>query len=138
MNLKLIQTLSLREKKSLLERALKLQEETGELAEQILIHRQASGTKHKKKKLDGIREEAIDVILVALSIFFLENGSIAELAQLLESKAKIWKQRQLINEGGNQVTNGAGEVKPDRSAPGSPKTHRLWGWGSGSSEEEHS
>ncbi len=58
--------------------------------------------------------------------------------EVYEKAHPLANQEDNINEGGNQVTNGASEVKPDRSAPGSPKTHRLWGWGSGSSEEEHS
>ena len=65
MNLKEIQKLSLDEKKNLLERTIKLQEETG------------------------------DVTLVALSIFFLEGGTPPELLKVLKEKAKKWKKFQV-------------------------------------------
>jgi len=94
MNLKEIQLLSLKESKTLLERCVKLQEESGELAEQILIAAKASGSQRKKASIQGIKEEAADVLLVALSIFFKDGGTIAELKKLLSEKAKKWKKYQ--------------------------------------------
>ena len=91
MNLKEIEKLSLAEKKNLLERTVKLQEETGELAEQVLIAAKASGSQYKKGQKDAIKQEAVDVTLVALSIFFLEGGTPEELRKIVKIKAAKWK-----------------------------------------------
>ncbi|MBS0603597.1 MAG: hypothetical protein JSS60_01015 [Verrucomicrobia bacterium] len=94
MNLSEIQKLSLKEKKNLLERTIKLQEETGELAEQVLIAAQSSGSHYKKSAKDGIQHEAIDVALVALSIFFLEGGTPSQLEKAMKAKMAKWKRFQ--------------------------------------------
>ena len=91
MNLEEIEKLSLAEKKSLLERTVKLQEEAGELAEQVLIASKASGSQYKKSQRNAIKQEAVDVTLVALSIFFLEGGTPSELSKIVKSKAAKWK-----------------------------------------------
>jgi NTP pyrophosphatase (non-canonical NTP hydrolase) len=94
MNLKEIRTLSRKEKKGLLERTIKLQEETGELAEQVLIAAKSSGSQYKKSTKAAIKEEAVDVITVALSIFFLEGGTEAELEKIVKAKTAKWKRHQ--------------------------------------------
>jgi NTP pyrophosphatase (non-canonical NTP hydrolase) len=91
MDLEKIQKLSLEEKKNLLERTIKLQEETGELAEQVLIAHQSSGSQYKRASKDAIKKEAADIILVALSIFFLEGGTPKEFEKILKTKATKWK-----------------------------------------------
>jgi NTP pyrophosphatase (non-canonical NTP hydrolase) len=91
MDLEKIQKLSLEEKKNLLERTLKLQEETGELAEQVLIAHKSSGSQYKKPNKDAIKKEAVDVTLVALSIFFLEGGTPKQLKKILKAKTTKWK-----------------------------------------------
>jgi NTP pyrophosphatase (non-canonical NTP hydrolase) len=97
MNIKHIQDLSLSESKNPLERFLKLSEECGELAQEILIARNASGFHNKQAGPDGIKGEAVDVLLVALSIFFCHNGSIEELNALVDSKSLKWQKAQVIN-----------------------------------------
>lgn len=92
-DLSLIKELSLKEPKSILERFLKLSEECGELAEEILIERKASGFQHKSST-DGILGESVDVLLVAFSIFFKNGGSIEELNELIEKKAAKWQRYQ--------------------------------------------
>jgi NTP pyrophosphatase (non-canonical NTP hydrolase) len=94
MDLKQIQQLSLDEKKNLLERTIKLQEESGELAEQVLIAQNASGSQYKQTTKNAIKEEAADVTLVALSIFFLEGGTPDELEKILAEKGAKWKKFQ--------------------------------------------
>jgi NTP pyrophosphatase (non-canonical NTP hydrolase) len=89
-----IEQLSLNEKKSLLEKMVKLQEECGELAQEVLIHSKSSGSQHKEIGADGIKGECIDVILVALSIFFKEGGDVEECLALLNLKASKWKKHQ--------------------------------------------
>ena len=97
MNLELIKSLSLNESKNILQRFLKLSEEAGELAQEILISQQASGFHEKKAGPDGICGEAVDVILVALSIFFQHGGSLEELDKISHQKSLKWQKAQNIS-----------------------------------------
>ncbi len=92
-DLSLIKELSLKETKTTLERFLKLSEECGELAEEILIERNVSGFQHKSST-DGILGETVDVLLVAFSIFFKEGGSLQDLTELIEKKTAKWQRYQ--------------------------------------------
>jgi len=73
---------------------IKLQEEVGELAQEILISQKSSGLEHKTTGKDGIPGECVDVILVALSIFFKTGHSQLDLEKLIESKSKRWEKFQ--------------------------------------------
>lgn len=97
MNLEHIQRLSLSESKDLSQRFLKLSEECGELAQEILISRNASGFHNKQAGPDGIKGEAVDVLLVALSIFFCHGGSIEELTAISHKKSLKWQEAQAIS-----------------------------------------
>lgn len=88
-----IHTLSKQEKKTLLERMVKLQEEAGELANEVLIAEKASGSERKKSQKKGIRNEAIDVVLVALSIYFQQGTTLSDLEEDLQLKVQKWKKR---------------------------------------------
>lgn len=94
MQLEFIKQLSLAEPKTLLERMVKLQEECGELAQEVLIHSKSSGSKHKQMGQDGIKGEAVDVVLVGLSLFFSQGGDIEELNVISGKKCEKWKQHQ--------------------------------------------
>ena len=94
LDLSRLQALSLQESKSLMERFLKLSEECGELAQEILIDRNASGFQHKSVGQDGINGESVDVLLVAFSIFFKNGGSIDELQALMTKKCAKWQANQ--------------------------------------------
>lgn len=91
--LKTIHQLSLKEKKNLLERMVKLQEECGELANEVLIAQAASGSERKKSQKNGIEKEAVDVILVALSIYFQQGGALPDLEKALTAKAAKWQKQ---------------------------------------------
>lgn len=93
-DLALIERLSQTERKTMLERFAKLSEESGELAQEILIAGNAAGFKHKAVGADGIAGEAVDVLIVAFSIFFKSGGTITELSRLLEKKCAKWEQWQ--------------------------------------------
>lgn len=95
MNLDLIEQLSKKELKTIIERSVKLQEESGELAQEILVHQKASGSQYKKASEDGIQGECVDVILVALSIFFKSGGSQETLQKLIDKKGAKWAKHQL-------------------------------------------
>jgi len=94
MDIKLIEKLSLNESKDPMERFLKLSEECGELAQEILISRNASGFHNKQAGPDGIKGEAVDVLLVALSLFFCHGGSLDELATTVQKKSLKWQESQ--------------------------------------------
>ncbi len=97
MNLKRIEQLASLEPKSTMERMVKLQEEVGELAQEVLIHHQASGSSSKSPGVDGIAGECVDVIIVALSIFFKNGHTQDELKQLIEKKCEKWEKFQAKN-----------------------------------------
>lgn len=99
MNFELIQKLSLRERKNILERMVKLQEEVGELAQEVLIEQKSSGSAHKVSGPDGVLGESVDVILVAMSIFFKHGGSTTMLEEISTLKSNKWQklQAQAIN-----------------------------------------
>lgn len=95
LNYEWIQKLSLQEHKTLLQRMVKLQEEVGELAQEVLIHEKASGSQHKVEGPDGIKGECVDVILVALSIYFAQGGNPADFEAYAAQKAKKWEKNQI-------------------------------------------
>lgn len=97
MNLELIEQLSKQEKKTLIERSLKLQEEVGELAVEIGIAQKIVGFYHKEVGKDGIKGEAIDTVLVGLSIFYAAGGNSAELDTIVAAKCKKWQEHQKIS-----------------------------------------
>ncbi|MEI0736225.1 MazG-like family protein [Paenibacillus sp. JTLBN-2024] len=45
-------------------------EEVGETSQAMLSYRQASGSEYKKLGLSDVKEECVDVILVALALFY--------------------------------------------------------------------
>ncbi|MBL4819175.1 MAG: hypothetical protein JKY15_08150 [Deltaproteobacteria bacterium] len=95
-DLKLLKELSEREPKKLLERTVKLQEEVGELAQEVLIHQKVSGTQHKSHGQDGILGECVDVALVALSIYFYHGGDIEDLEACINKKFQKWRKHQKV------------------------------------------
>lgn len=93
MDLSKIARLSRREKKSLLQRSLKLSEETGELAEAVLSYTGAHGCGYKGLTSEDVAEEAVDVAQIALSIalmYLTEEGVEA----MLDKKLEKWKKVQ--------------------------------------------
>lgn len=90
-----IRDLSRKEKKGLLEKTIKLQEELGELAEAVLIHTKASGSQYKKAVDKDIESEIADILLVSLDIFFSLTKDTQLLAELLMKKCQKWEKYQL-------------------------------------------
>lgn len=95
MNYALVKKLSIQEPKTLLQRMVKLQEEAGELAQEVLIHQNASGSQHKSPGKDGVLGECVDIILVALSIYFSEGGNEANLEKYIHKKCLKWEENQI-------------------------------------------
>ncbi len=94
MNYELIERLSKKEPKTLLQRMVKLQEEVGELAQEVLIHESASGTQHKSHGPDGVLGECVDVALVVLSIYFQQGGTLQHLEEAVARKSAKWEKYQ--------------------------------------------
>lgn len=93
MNLSNIKELSLDNKKSLEQIALKLTEETGEVAQALLSNVGASGSEYKNLNSDDVKEECVDVIMVALSLFYKLGGEDQELQSVFEDKVQKWKEK---------------------------------------------
>lgn len=89
MNLELMEKLSRIESKDQNQRFIKLAEECGELAQEILI--ESKVIKNKSAGVDGINGEAVDVIIVALSIFYKNGGTTEELSRIFEKKCQKWQ-----------------------------------------------
>lgn len=93
--MKQIFNLTQQDPKSLQERALKLGEEAGELAQAVLSATGAPGSEYKNLSLADVREEAADAAIVALSILAQtcenETQFHAEMARLFENKCAKWR-----------------------------------------------
>ena len=63
-----IKDLSIKDKKTLSQKTLKLVEEVGELARVILPYDSAHGTNHRFTDRDAILEELVDVYLTNISL----------------------------------------------------------------------
>lgn len=88
-----IKELSLDNKKSLEQIALKLSEETGEVAQALLSQVGASGSEYKNLNADDVKEECVDVIIVALSLFYKMDGKDKEFEDTFALKVKKWEEK---------------------------------------------
>jgi len=83
--------------KSLQERALKLAEEAGELAQAVLSVTKAPGSAYKNHSLADVREEAVDAAIVALSVLAQASSGKeefeAELNRLMAEKCAKWREK---------------------------------------------
>jgi NTP pyrophosphatase (non-canonical NTP hydrolase) len=83
--------------KSLQERALKLAEEAGELAQAVLSVTKAPGSEYKNHSLGDVREEAVDAAIVALSILAQACATReefdGELERLMTLKCAKWQDK---------------------------------------------
>ncbi len=83
--------------KSLQERALKLSEEAGELAQAVLSVTKAPGSAYKTHSLGDVREEAVDAAIVALSILAqactTREEFDTELERLMTLKCAKWQDK---------------------------------------------
>lgn len=88
-----IKQLSMENEKSLEQIALKLTEESGEVAQALLSHLKASGSEYKGMTSDDVKEECVDVIIVALSLFYKLGGENEEFQKTFETKVDKWKEK---------------------------------------------
>ena len=81
-------------KKSVLEIALKLSEEVGEVSEAVLIMNSTNGSTYKgsdveQAKMD-VMEESVDVMMVAMSLFAKLGGTQEMFDNILQHKSVKW------------------------------------------------
>ncbi|MEK6828854.1 MAG: MazG-like family protein [Nanoarchaeota archaeon] len=86
-----IKDLSLKDKKTLSQKALKVSEETGELAKVTLPYDNAHGTTHRFIEKERILEESVDVILTAISMAYELGFSHDDIEEMMWKKAGKWQ-----------------------------------------------
>jgi len=85
-----IKDLSIKDKKTLSQKALKLVEEVGELARVILPYDSAHGTNHRFTDRDAILEELVDIYLTNISISHSLGFTDEEFNDMLVKKTEKW------------------------------------------------
>ena len=93
-----IKTLSIKDKKTLSQKGLKLVEEVGELARVILPYDSAHGTNHRFTDRESILEEVVDVYLTNISIAHSLGFTDEEFNDMLAKKSEKWSQLQASEE----------------------------------------
>ena len=91
-----IQKLTSIDKKSLVERTLKLSEEVGEVAQAVLSYSNACGCGYKNKSKEDIIEECLDVIIVASAIIsqnYDNKIDIENIKKIYHEKLEKWKDK---------------------------------------------
>ena len=93
-----IKNLSIKDKKTLSQKGLKLAEEVGELARAILPYDSAPGTNHRFSDREQILEEIVDVYLTNISIAHSLGFTQDEMNDMLNKKSMKWAELQLKEE----------------------------------------
>ena len=89
-----IKSLSIKDKKTLSQKALKTCEEVGELAKAVLPFDSAPGTNHRFIDRDKILEEIADVYLTNISIAYSLDFTDEEIFDMIQKKAMKWQEIQ--------------------------------------------
>lgn len=89
-----IKSLSMKDKKTLSQKALKTCEEVGELAKAILPFDSAPGTNHRFIDRDKVLEEIADVYLTNISIAYSLDFTDDEINDMIQKKAMKWQEIQ--------------------------------------------
>ena len=93
-----IKNLSIKDKKTLSQKGLKLVEEVGELARVILPYDSAHGTNHRFTDREAILEEVVDVYLTNISIAHSLGFTDEEFNDMLIKKSEKWSNLQANEE----------------------------------------
>ena len=93
-----IKNLSIKDKKTLSQKGLKLVEEVGELSRVILPYDSAHGTNHRFIDREAILEEVVDVYLTNISIAHSLGFTDEEFNDMLIKKSEKWSKLQAAEE----------------------------------------
>jgi hypothetical protein len=93
-----IKNLSIKDKKTLSQKGLKLVEEMGELARIILPYDSAHGTNHRFTDREALLEEVVDIHLSNISIAYSLGFTDEEFNDMLIKKSEKWSQLQANEE----------------------------------------
>jgi len=85
-----IKELSIKDKKTLSQKVLKLTEEVGELSKVVLPYDSAHGTNHRFTVREDLLEELVDVYLTNISIFHSLGFTKEEFNEMLQNKTEKW------------------------------------------------
>ncbi len=87
-----VRKVSLLETKTLAERGLKLNEEAGELAAEILRYKGLKGAKGKTKEeiLYDLHLEAVDCLLMSMDILVHTGASEKRIKKIMDSQLRKW------------------------------------------------
>jgi len=89
-----IRTLSMRDKKTLTQKALKATEEVGELARAVLPYEGAYATNHRFTQPEDILEECVDTMLCVLAIAYNLKFTDDQIEETIVKKAEKWAKLQ--------------------------------------------
>ena len=90
----LLKAVSKNEENDLKEQVMKLFEEGGELAQASLAYQNAPSCKHKGHTLTDVKEEAVDAIIVLISILHALGAEEDEVTTMLLNKTTKWYSKQ--------------------------------------------
>lgn len=93
-----IRSLSIKDKKTLSQKALKTCEEVGELAKAVLPFDSAHGTSHRFVDREKILQEIADVFLTNISIAYSLDFTDDEIDEMIYRKSLKWNELQLKEE----------------------------------------
>jgi NTP pyrophosphatase (non-canonical NTP hydrolase) len=93
-----IQALSKRDKKTLSQKALKVSEESGELAKAVLPYDSAYATRHRFVDKTKILEEVADTILASISVAYDLGFSHEEIEEMIDFKSEKWQKLQVAED----------------------------------------
>lgn len=88
-----LSTLVVDKERTLTEKALKVNEEAGELAEAVLGYTKTSGNTYKAAMTkEDVKKEAADVIVTAASVFMdINGGTLDGLDEIIGEKMDKWQ-----------------------------------------------
>ena len=104
------------DQKDLTQKALKLCEEAGEVAQAVLSYTKAPVCGYKNKNQGDVLEELSDVIIVALSIARKLEFSKEDIDTVIENKLAKWEKK--INDSKEQKHPGIIEIPPGMESSG--------------------
>lgn len=80
--------------KSISDMVLSALEELGEFSREVKIEDGIFGNQHKQPGKDGSVGEAVDVIIMALALYFARGGKAEDLQEGIQRKLDKWRKNQ--------------------------------------------